>query len=168
MSHRWIEAHCKRFRLSTVSISRVIQEKGVVQFKENYCKATKGGLPGTCTSSSLQRMLFYCYKLAVKGDFGTGCLWSTKINSFFAALNVRGSIDAAGGQYLSFKVTQEKSVFFLWPIDHQAHYRQKNWRNLRIPDTYEAKIEKIGNFRTFWPVIQLKNHLFKIQKKMVY
>ena len=35
---------------------------------------------------------------------------------------------------------------------------------LRIPDTYEAKIAKTCNFSTFWPVIRLITHLFKIQK----
>ncbi len=33
---------------------------------------------------------------------------------------------------------------------------------LRIPDSYDAKIVRICNFWTFWPVIQLINHLFKI------
>ncbi len=33
---------------------------------------------------------------------------------------------------------------------------------LRILASYEAKIAKICNFWTFWPVIQLINHLFKI------
>ena len=35
-------------------------------------------------------------------------------------------------------------------------------RFLRIPDSYDAKIAKICNFWTFWPVIKLINHLFKI------
>ncbi len=38
---------------------------------------------------------------------------------------------------------------------------------LRIPDSYDAKIAKICNFWTFWPVIQLINDLFKIQKKVI-
>ena len=33
---------------------------------------------------------------------------------------------------------------------------------LRIPDSYDAKIAKICNFWTFWPVIQPINHLFNI------
>ncbi len=37
--------------------------------------------------------------------------------------------------------------------------------HLRIPDSYDAKIAKIGNFWKFWPVIQLINHLFKIRQK---
>ena len=36
---------------------------------------------------------------------------------------------------------------------------------LRIPDSYDAKIAIICNFWTFWPVIQLINHLFKIRQK---
>ena len=42
--------------------------------------------------------------------------------------------------------------------------KEKNTK-LRLPDSYEAKIAKIGNFWTFWPVIQLIYHLFKIQKR---
>ncbi len=38
---------------------------------------------------------------------------------------------------------------------------------LRIPDSYDAKIAKICNFWTFWPVIQLINHLFKCYFKNV-
>ncbi len=36
---------------------------------------------------------------------------------------------------------------------------------LRVLARYDAKIAKICNFWTFWPVIQLINHLFKIRKK---
>ena len=37
---------------------------------------------------------------------------------------------------------------------------------LRIPDGYDdAKIAKICNLWTLWPVIQLINHLFKIRQK---
>ncbi len=39
-----------------------------------------------------------------------------------------------------------------------------HWHWLRIPDSYDAKIAKIVNFWTFWPVIQLIYHLFKIKK----
>ena len=38
------------------------------------------------------------------------------------------------------------------------------WELLRILAGYEAKIAKISNFSTFWPVIQPINHLFKIDK----
>ena len=34
---------------------------------------------------------------------------------------------------------------------------------LRIPDSYDAKIAKICNFWTFWPVIRLINNLFKME-----
>ena len=40
--------------------------------------------------------------------------------------------------------------------------------DLRIPDSYDAKIAKIAkfcNFWSFWPVIQLINHLYKIWQK---
>ncbi len=37
--------------------------------------------------------------------------------------------------------------------------------DLRIPDSYDAKIVKIYNLWTFWPVIQLISPLFKIQQK---
>ncbi len=37
--------------------------------------------------------------------------------------------------------------------------------NLRIPAMYEVKNSKICNFWTFWPVIQLMNHLFQIRQK---
>ncbi len=33
---------------------------------------------------------------------------------------------------------------------------------------YEAKNSKICNFWTFWPVIQLKKHLFKIRQKAFF
>ncbi len=36
---------------------------------------------------------------------------------------------------------------------------------LRIPDSYDAKIVKICNLWTFWPVIQLISPLFKIRPK---
>ena len=36
--------------------------------------------------------------------------------------------------------------------------------SLRICAMYEAKNSKICNFWTFWPVIQLINHLFKIRQ----
>ena len=36
---------------------------------------------------------------------------------------------------------------------------------LRILARYEVKIAKICNFWTFWPVLQLINHLFKIRQK---
>ncbi len=36
---------------------------------------------------------------------------------------------------------------------------------LRIPDSYDAKIVKICNLWTFWPVIQLICPLFKIRQK---
>ena len=36
---------------------------------------------------------------------------------------------------------------------------------LRILASYEAKIAKICNFWTFWPVVQLIEHLFKIRQK---
>ncbi len=36
---------------------------------------------------------------------------------------------------------------------------------LRIPNNNDAKIAKISNLWTFWPVIQLINHFFK---KIVY
>ena len=36
---------------------------------------------------------------------------------------------------------------------------------LRIPDSYDAKITKICNFWTFWHVIQLISHLFKMRQK---
>ncbi len=39
------------------------------------------------------------------------------------------------------------------------------WRSLRIPAMYEVKNSKICNFWTFWPVIQLINHLFQIRQK---
>ena len=39
---------------------------------------------------------------------------------------------------------------------------------LRLPDTYEPKIAKIGNFWTFWHVIQPICHLFKIQKRAFF
>ncbi len=43
------------------------------------------------------------------------------------------------------------------------------WNNiitdLRILASYAAKIAKICNFWTFWPVIQLINHLFKFRWK---
>ncbi len=35
---------------------------------------------------------------------------------------------------------------------------------LRILASYEAKIAKICNFWTFWPVTKLINHLFKIRQ----
>ncbi len=35
---------------------------------------------------------------------------------------------------------------------------------LRIPDSYDAKIAKICNVWTFWPVFQLISHLFKIRQ----
>ena len=38
-------------------------------------------------------------------------------------------------------------------------------KSLTILASYEAKIAKICNFWTFWPVIQLMYHLFKIRKK---
>ncbi len=37
--------------------------------------------------------------------------------------------------------------------------------SIRIPDSYDAKIAKICNLWTFWPVIQPINHLFKIRQK---
>ena len=36
---------------------------------------------------------------------------------------------------------------------------------LGIPDTYEVKIARISDLWTFWPIIQLLSHLFKIQEK---
>ncbi len=45
-----------------------------------------------------------------------------------------------------------------WPINTQ-NTKMHNYL-LRLPDTYEAKIAKTGNFWTFWPVIQLIYHLF--------
>ena len=39
---------------------------------------------------------------------------------------------------------------------------------LRIPDSYDAKITKKCNLWTFWPVIQLINHLFKIWQKGLF
>ncbi len=39
---------------------------------------------------------------------------------------------------------------------------------LRILARYDAKIAKICNLWTFWPVIQLICHLLEIQKKMGY
>ena len=36
---------------------------------------------------------------------------------------------------------------------------------LRLPHRNDAKIAKICNFWTVWPVIQLINHLFKIEQK---
>ncbi len=36
---------------------------------------------------------------------------------------------------------------------------------LRLLDTYASKIAKICDLKTFWPLIQLINHLFKIRQK---
>ncbi len=38
---------------------------------------------------------------------------------------------------------------------------------LRLPDTYASEIAKICDLKTFWPLIQLINHLFKIRQKVV-
>ncbi len=35
---------------------------------------------------------------------------------------------------------------------------------LRLLDTYASKIAKICDLKTFWPLIQLINHLFKIRQ----
>ena len=40
--------------------------------------------------------------------------------------------------------------------------------NLRILASYEAEIAKNCNFRTFWTVIQLINHFFKIWQKAFF
>ena len=37
--------------------------------------------------------------------------------------------------------------------------------NLRLLDTYAIKVAKICDPKTFWPLIQLINHLFKIRQK---
>ena len=42
---------------------------------------------------------------------------------------------------------------------------RKTKPEVRIPDTYEAKIAKIRNFWTFSLVIWRITHLFKIQEK---
>ena len=44
-------------------------------------------------------------------------------------------------------------------------YVHNNPSDLRILARSEAKIAKICNFWTLWPVIQLVNHLFKIRQK---
>ena len=36
---------------------------------------------------------------------------------------------------------------------------------LRLLDTYASEIAKICDLKTFWPLIQLINHLFKIRQK---
>ena len=39
---------------------------------------------------------------------------------------------------------------------------------LRIPDSCDAEIAKICSLWTFWPVIQLTNHLSKIRHPMLH
>ena len=39
---------------------------------------------------------------------------------------------------------------------------------LRLPHRNDAKIAKIRNLWTFWPVIQPINHLFKIRQKGLF
>ncbi len=47
-------------------------------------------------------------------------------------------------------------------FDSQGHI---SGQKLRSPQRNDAKMAKICNLWTFWLVIQLINHLFKIQKK---
>ncbi len=39
---------------------------------------------------------------------------------------------------------------------------------LRLLDTYASKIANICDLKTFWPLIQLINHLFNVQKLQIF
>ncbi len=69
--------------------------------------------------------------------------------------------------YVHFEIEAFSMCLKGWELDLTNHIIYIHWtwvysgqhvlwhKLLRIPDTYEAKIAKIGNFWTFWPVIQL-------------
>ncbi len=50
-------------------------------------------------------------------------------------------------------------------MGHSLCMMHKINTSLRIPDSYDAKIAKICNLWTLWPVFQLINNLFKIRQK---
>ncbi len=55
-----------------------------------------------------------------------------------------------------------------WRIHCSADVRDSQSHpspHLRIPDSYDAKIAKICNFQTLWPVIPLINNPFQIRHK---
>ncbi len=45
-------------------------------------------------------------------------------------------------------------------FEQKKHTHTKKTGELRIPDSYDAKIAKISNLWTFWPLIQVINHLY--------
>ncbi len=60
---------------------------------------------------------------------------------------------------------QDYGCFTIEPVLHPYYNKVTQFHHLRIPDSYDAKIVKICNLWTFWPVLQLISPLFKIRQK---
>ncbi len=62
----------------------------------------------------------------------------------------------------------EAKCLIIWDLYNVKNLIHQHHTDLRLPYRNDAKIAKICNLWTFWPVIPLINHLFKIRQKSLF